>query len=154
MQVKEQQLYPEMSFKTIEIIPLADMSDIGLPSTVGATEYFIIRRLSSNVSLRFMSTNRGTIVDVSFPGGSAQRIPDVFLSKTIRKVKDRRKSVRPSPVLERSGHSDIVASLLNFGLFNICDEDESLRSSAFDLLHAVCSYLCYDTSSLAAFQGL
>ncbi|KIJ57137.1 hypothetical protein M422DRAFT_219023 [Sphaerobolus stellatus SS14] len=134
--VKDQSPYPELAFRTVEIIPIPDIADIILlPASEGeAAEYFLIRRVTNRPAIRLSSLQRDSITEM------------------IQKMKDRKPPQEIAPV-KLSHRSDVVASLLNFGLFNICDNHETLRSAAFSLLYAVCSYLGYDSNTLAAFQG-
>ena len=55
--------------------------------------------------------------------------------------------------MERSRLSDVSATLLNVGLLNVCDEDESLRGAAYDLLFAVCAYVNYEANPLVPLRG-
>ena len=68
-------------------------------------------------------------------------------------AKGRLKSARPLIPAERSRLSDVSAALLNVGLLNVCDEDESLRGAAYDLLFAVCSYVNYEANPLVPLRG-
>lgn len=74
--------------------------------------------------------------------------------KAIRSAKNRLKSARPLIPAERSRLSDVSAALLNVGLLNVCDEDESLRGAAYDLLFAVCAYVNYEANPLVPLRGM
>lgn len=46
------------------------------------------------------------------------------------------------------------ATLLHVGLLSIDAQDEELRSAAYDLLGAVCTYLSYDKNPVVASKGM
>jgi hypothetical protein len=57
-------------------------------------------------------------------------------------------------VTERSARfSNVPATLIHIGMFNIDSGDDELRSAAYDLLGAVCSYLKYHKNSIVASKG-
>lgn len=59
-----------------------------------------------------------------------------------------------TPAERFSRFSNVPATLLHVGMFSIDHEDEELRSAAYDLLGAVCSYLKYDKSPIVASKGM
>ncbi|KAF9238786.1 hypothetical protein BU15DRAFT_88233 [Melanogaster broomeanus] len=123
---------PSLSCKSTEIISLADVSDAYNVSTGLDPHEFIIRLSRQGVTSYFSSPHRDSIV------------------KAIRAAKSQ---LRDSHALgpERSPRfSNISATLLHVGMLNIDSEEEELRSAAYDLLGAICSYLDYDKNPIIA----
>jgi hypothetical protein len=52
-----------------------------------------------------------------------------------------------------SRFSNVPATLLHVGMLSVDSEDEELRSAAYDLLGAVCSYVGYDKNPVLASKG-
>lgn len=52
-----------------------------------------------------------------------------------------------------SRFSNVPATLLHVGFLSVDPDDEAMRSAAYHLLGAVCTYLKYDKSPIVATQG-
>ncbi|PPR04649.1 hypothetical protein CVT24_011867 [Panaeolus cyanescens] len=129
--VKSLPISPGFSCCSVELIPLADVSDIYNIAMGSDPHEFIIRR-RQGVTVYFSSPSRDSII------------------KTIRSAKGRLKDA-PAPLTERfSRFSNVPATLLHIGLLSVDLNDEELRGAAYDLLGAVCNYLKYDKSPIVA----
>lgn len=59
------------------------------------------------------------------------------------------------PLLDRAFRlTNVSATLLHVGMLSIDNDDEELRSAAYDLLGAVCTYLEYDKNPVIVSQGI
>ncbi|TFK24729.1 hypothetical protein FA15DRAFT_406917 [Coprinopsis marcescibilis] len=116
----------------VEVIPLSDVLDIYNIMTPDQTE-FLLRRRQSN--MYFLSTNRDEVV------------------KAIRSAKGRLKEVHSNLTERFSRFSNIPATLLHIGFLSVDPNDEELRSAAYNLLGAVCTYLKYDKAPIVARQA-
>ncbi|KAI5118442.1 hypothetical protein M0805_000576 [Coniferiporia weirii] len=133
--VKAQNVYAQFSCKTTEIVPFGDIGDIYNVSTGRDTNEFIIRRNRNGGTLYFSSPERDHIVT------------------TIRSAKSRM-SISRAVFFDRfSRLSNVSAALLNIAMFNTHHENPDLRSSAYDLLVAVCSSINYNEESLLPSSG-
>ncbi|KAL5507799.1 IRA2 [Sanghuangporus vaninii] len=133
--VKAQNVYAQFSCKTTEIIPFGDIGDIYNVATGRDANEFIIRRNRNGGTLYFSSPDRDHIV------------------KAIRSAKSRMNSTRAVFFDRFSRLSNISAALLNIGMLNVHHEHPDLRSSAYDLLRAVCSSINFDTDSMLPSSG-
>ncbi|KAF6748926.1 hypothetical protein DFP72DRAFT_914993 [Ephemerocybe angulata] len=107
----------------VEIIPLSQVKDAYNTVTETQIAEFVIRR--RHICMTFSSQNRDAIV------------------KHVRSVQ--------APLSERfSRFSNVPATLLHIGFLSVDPVDEELRSAAYDLLGAVCSYLKYDKTPIVA----
>ncbi|KAF5334397.1 hypothetical protein D9611_013526 [Ephemerocybe angulata] len=114
----------------VEIIPLSQVKDAYNTVTETQIAEFVIRR--RHICMTFSSQNRDAIV------------------KHVRSVKAKLKEVQ-APLSERfSRFSNVPATLLHIGFLSVDPVDEELRSAAYDLLGAVCSYLKYDKTPIVA----
>ncbi|KAJ7055100.1 hypothetical protein C8F01DRAFT_470816 [Mycena amicta] len=131
--VRAQPISPGLSCKATEIIPLSDVSDVYNVSSVGQdTQEFIIRRAQQGATVYFSSPLREAMV------------------KAIRSAKGRLKDTA-IPLAERfSRFSNIPATLLHVGMLSVGVPDEDLCSAGYQLLAAVCTYLNFDKSPIAA----
>ncbi|KIJ20411.1 hypothetical protein PAXINDRAFT_166473 [Paxillus involutus ATCC 200175] len=121
-----------LSCKSTEIIYLADVSDAYNVST-GLDPYeFIIRLSRQGVTSYFSSPHRDSIV------------------KAIRAAKSQLRDNQALSTERFPRFSNISATLLHVGMLNIDSEEEELRSAAYDLLGAICSYLDYDKNPIIA----
>jgi len=60
-----------------------------------------------------------------------------------------------APAIERTYTSkEISATLLNIGLLNLSSEDDTLRTTAYDLVCAVASSLSYDDNQVVPGNGM
>ncbi|KAH7931340.1 hypothetical protein BV22DRAFT_1124264 [Leucogyrophana mollusca] len=119
-----------LSCKSTEIISLADVSDTYNVSTGHDPHEFIIRRSKQGVTSYFSSPLRDGI--------------------TIRGAKSMLRDSQDLTTERFPRFSNISATLLHVGMLNIDSEEEELRSAAYDLLGAVCSYLDYDKNPIIA----
>ncbi|KAL4081516.1 hypothetical protein V8B97DRAFT_1923406 [Scleroderma yunnanense] len=117
---------PSLSCKCTEIIPLADVSDAYNVSTGLDPHEFIIRLSRQNSTSYFSSQSRDAIV------------------KAIRAAKSQLRDSHSFSTERFPRFSNVSATLLHVGMLNIDSEEEELRSAAYDLLGAICSYLDYD----------
>ncbi|KAF7293793.1 Ras-GAP domain-containing protein [Mycena chlorophos] len=133
--VRAQPIAPQgLACRATEIIPLADVSDVYNVSSLGHdnTYEFIIRRAQMGTTVYFASPQREAIV------------------KAIRSAKGRLKDTA-IPLAERfSRFSNIPATLLHVGMLSVGIADEELSSAGYQLLAAVCTYLNFDRSPIAA----
>ncbi|KAH7887502.1 hypothetical protein F5I97DRAFT_2056906 [Phlebopus sp. FC_14] len=123
---------PSLSCKTTEIIPLTDISDAYNVSTGLDPHEFIIRLNKQGVTSYFSSPHRDTIV------------------KSIRTAKSQLRDTHSFTTERFSRFSNISATLLHVGMLHIDSEEEELRSAAYELLGAICTYLNYDKSPIIA----
>lgn len=73
--------------------------------------------------------------------------------QAIRTAKSRLKDA-PITLSERfSRFSNVPATLLHVAMLSVDFKDEELRSAAYELLGAVCTYLNYDRSPIVAAKG-
>jgi hypothetical protein len=129
---KAQSISPSLSCRAVEIVSLADISDVYNVSTGQELNEFIVRRSRHGVTLYFSSAVRDTIV------------------KNIRAAKAVLKETQP-PLSERlSRFSNAPATLLHVGMLNMDTDEEELRSASYVLLGSICSYLGYDKSPVVA----
>ncbi|KAF7302288.1 Ras-GAP domain-containing protein [Mycena indigotica] len=130
---RAQPISPGLTCKATEIIPLSDVSDVYNVSSIGQdTQEFIIRRSQQGATVYFSSASREAIV------------------KAIRSAKGRLKDTS-IPLAERfSRFSNIPATLLHVGMLSVGVNDEELCSAGYQLLAAVCTYLNFDKSPIAA----
>ncbi|KAI6152285.1 hypothetical protein BKA82DRAFT_4387651 [Pisolithus tinctorius] len=117
---------PSLSCKCTEIIPLADVSDVYNVSTGLDPNEFIIRLSKPSSTSYFSSQSRDAIVKSIRAAKSQLRDNHTFSSERFPRF------------------SNVSATLLHVGMLNIDSEEEELRSAAYDLLGAICSYLNYD----------
>ncbi|KAI6130277.1 hypothetical protein EDD16DRAFT_1541379 [Pisolithus croceorrhizus] len=117
---------PSLSCKCTEIIPLADVSDVYNVSTGLDPNEFIIRLSKQSFTSYFSSQSRDAIVKSIRAAKSQLRDNHTFSSERFPRF------------------SNVSANLLHVGMLNIDSEEEELRSAAYDLLGAICSYLNYD----------
>ncbi|KAI6003613.1 hypothetical protein EDD15DRAFT_2567619 [Pisolithus albus] len=117
---------PSLSCKCTEIIPLADVSDVYNVSTGLDPNEFIIRLSKQGSTSYFSSPSRDAIVKSIRAAKSQLRDNHTFTSERFPRF------------------SNVSANLLHVGMLNIDSEEEELRSAAYDLLGAICSYLNYD----------
>ncbi|KAM6496242.1 hypothetical protein JOM56_008948 [Amanita muscaria] len=115
---------------TTEVIPLTDISDIYNVSTGQDLNEFIIRRSRQAITMYFASPDRDVIV------------------KIIRSTKGRLRESKSRSFERFSRYSNVPAILLHVAFSNVDFDDDQLRSAAYDLLGAVCSYLEYDKNVL------
>ncbi|KAG8959528.1 Ras GTPase activating protein ira2 [Tulasnella sp. 419] len=119
-----------------EIIMLSDIDDVYNVSTGHEINEFAIRRNRSGGTIYFSAGARENIV------------------KAIRTVKGRLKADGPPTSIERPVQlGNLSATLLNVGLLNLGHEDEPLRSTAFDLLSAVCKHIHYEDPLMLPTDG-
>ncbi|KAF9226729.1 hypothetical protein BS17DRAFT_500836 [Gyrodon lividus] len=123
---------PSLSCKSTEIISLADVSDAYNVSTGLDPHEFIIRLSRQGVTSYFSSPHRDSIV------------------KAIRGAKSQLRDSQALSTERFPRFSNISATLLHVGMLNIDSEEEELRSAAYDLLGAICSYLDYDKNPIIA----
>ena len=64
-QVKTQTIYPNLSCKTVEIIPLVEIGDVSFVSSRSDTPDFLIRRVVNSSTVSFSSSHRDEIVKVT-----------------------------------------------------------------------------------------
>ncbi|KAG7097519.1 hypothetical protein E1B28_004862 [Marasmius oreades] len=123
---------PGLVCRSTEIVLLAEISDVYNVQTGQEINEFIIRRSRQGDTLYFSSPARDMII------------------KTIRNAKGRLKDSQ-APMSERfMRFSNVPATLLHVGMLSIDAHDEDLRSAAYDLLGAVCTYLNFDKSPIVA----
>ncbi|KAJ4479043.1 hypothetical protein J3R30DRAFT_2708420 [Lentinula aciculospora] len=130
--VRTLNISPGLACKSVEIVLLADVSDVYNVQTGLETNEFIIRRSRQGDTIYFTSPNRETII------------------RTIRAAKSGLKD-QQMPLAERfMRFSNVPATLLHIGMLSVDAYDDELRAAAYDLLGAVCTYLNYDKSPLVA----
>ncbi|GJJ07052.1 hypothetical protein Clacol_001251 [Clathrus columnatus] len=134
--VKPQQIYPNLSCKTVEVVPYTDIRDIALSTTRNDHHEFVIRRFADGSTLTFWSIERER---------------EKFI-EMVRIAKARIKPNESVSLNERARHSMISTSLLATALFGVCDESEPLRESAFSLLSAVCESFKFRTTSAVSLK--
>ncbi|KAF9266130.1 hypothetical protein L218DRAFT_1016740 [Marasmius fiardii PR-910] len=123
---------PGLICRSTEIVLLAEISDVYNVQTGQEINEFIIRRSRQGDTLYFSSPARDIII------------------KTIRTAKSRLKDTQ-APMSERfMRFSNVPATLLHIGMLSIDAHDEDLRSAAYDLLGAVCTYLNFDKNPIIA----
>lgn len=151
-QIKTQPISPGLACKAIEVIPLADISDIYNVSTGSDIYEFIIRRSRHGSTIYFSSPLRELIVKVSFQTDVCSSF--LSLLQTIRSAKGRLKDAPPQLAERFSRFSNVSATLLHIGLLSVDLNDEELRGAAYDLLGAVCTYLNFEKSPIVASKGI
>lgn len=120
---KAQPIAAALSCRTVDIVLLADISDVYNVSTGQEPNEFVIRRSRQGITLYFSSILRDSIV------------------KNIRATKALLKEHQP-PMSERfSRFSNGPATLLHVGMLHMETDNEELRSASFALLGSVCSYV-------------
>ena len=130
-----------------------DVSDTYNVSTGRDPHEFIIRRSRQGATLYFSSSSRDNIVKVGSTTYTEISTDIHRLCQTIRAAKCQLRDIQ-TPGTERSPmFTNISATLLHVGMINIGSEDEELRSAAYNLLGAVCSYLDYEQNPIIASKG-
>lgn len=74
-------------------------------------------------------------------------------SQAIRSAKSQLRDSQVLRIERFPRFSNISATLLHVGMININSDQEELRSAAYDLLGAVCSYLDYEKHPIIASKG-
>ncbi len=88
-----------------------------------------------------------------FSDGFSSVVP-LNSAKSIRSAKGRLTETH-SPLGDRfSRFSNVPATLLHVGMLSVDLNDEEVRTAAYDLLGAVCTYIGYDKSPIVASKGL
>ncbi|KAK0207040.1 hypothetical protein DFS33DRAFT_1318594 [Desarmillaria ectypa] len=122
---------PGFATRATDIIPIAEVSDSYITSSRESHE-FIIRRNRNASTIYLSSESYDEIV------------------KSIRSAKGRLTETH-SPLGDRfSRFSNVPATLLHVGMLSVDLNDEEVRTAAYDLLGAVCTYLGYDKSPIVA----
>jgi neurofibromin 1 len=131
-----QVIFPSMQCRLTEIIYFSDIDDIyNVASGIEGNE-FVIRRSRGSGTVYFASIARESVV------------------KSVRAARGRLRADGSQSSLNRQMQfGDISAMLLAGGLLNVCHEDENLRSSAYDLLSAVSTYLRYKDPAVLPVKG-
>ncbi|TFY83118.1 hypothetical protein EWM64_g893 [Hericium alpestre] len=133
---KAQPISPLMSCKSVEIIPLADVSDVYNVSTGHDLNEFIIRKTRHADTLYFSSTLRDQIV------------------KAIRAAKGRMKVI-PLPGTERfSRLSNVSAALLHIAMLNLGLGEDELGGASYELLSSVVASLNVDANPILTIRGV
>ncbi|KAG6336483.1 hypothetical protein ID866_2597 [Astraeus odoratus] len=129
-QIRAAVISPALSCRCTEIIPLSDISDAYNVSTGLDPNEFIIRLSRQNSTWYFSSQSRDAIVKAIRAAKSQLRDSHSFSTERFPRL------------------SNVSATLLQVGMLNIDSDEEDLRSAAYDLLGAICSYLGYDKNPI------
>ncbi|KIK64870.1 hypothetical protein GYMLUDRAFT_83217 [Collybiopsis luxurians FD-317 M1] len=121
---------PGLACKPSEVVLLADVSDAYKIKTGFETNEFILRRRQGVIY--FTSPDRESII------------------RTIRAAKSRIQDHQMPFTEQLMQFPSIPVALLQLGMFSVDGYNEELRGAAFGLLGAVCTYLNYDKTPLAA----
>lgn len=122
---------PGAATHSTDIIPMAEVSDSYITASRDNHE-FIIRRIRNASTIYLSSESHDDIV------------------KSIRSAKGRLTETH-SPLGDRfSRFSNVPATLLHVGMLSVDLNDEEVRTAAYDLLGAVCTYIGYDKSPIVA----
>lgn len=146
-------MYAQFSCKATEIVPFGDIGDIYNVSTGRDANEFIIRRNRNGGTLYFSSLERDIIVKVFYTLNTQECFNINYMQQTIRSAKSRMSAGRAIFFDRFSRLSNVSAALLNIGMSNAHHDLPDLRSSAYDLLRAVCSSISYDADIMLPSSG-
>ncbi|KAI0265102.1 hypothetical protein BC834DRAFT_880157 [Gloeopeniophorella convolvens] len=133
---KAQQISAQLGCKSVEIIPLSEVSDVYNVSTGHDPSEFIIRKSRQLNTLYFSSSARDQIV------------------KAIRAAKGRLRATN-LPGMERfSRLSNVSAALLHIAMRNMGTESPELSGASYELLSAVVGSFDLDANPILSTNGM
>ncbi|KAI0065862.1 hypothetical protein BV25DRAFT_1988944 [Artomyces pyxidatus] len=133
---KAQAISPALGCKSVEIIPLTDVSDVYNVSTGLDPSEFIIRKTRQAVTLYFSSPKRDIIV------------------KAIRAAKGRMRSITLPGTERFSRLSNVSAALLHIAMLNMGLENDELSGASYELLSAVVGSFNLDANPILTAKGI
>ncbi|KAA1466679.1 hypothetical protein DENSPDRAFT_831556 [Dentipellis sp. KUC8613] len=133
---KAQSISPMLACKSVEIIPLAEVSDVYNVSTGLDPSEFIIRKTRHSVTLYFSSPLRDHIV------------------KAIRAAKGRMKNITLPGTERFSRLSNVSAALLHIAMLNMGIDNDELRGASYELLSSVVASLSPDANPIPTVRGI